>query len=162
MGKIVDLVAGARPNFMKLAPVVRAIRTAGRLVARIVHTGQHYDPAMNEVFFRDLGIPTPEFHLDVGSGSHASQTARILERYEAHLIKNRPDAVVVFGDVNSTIACALAAVKIGIPVAHVEAGLRSFDRTMPEEINRLLTDAISGLTRDSGSSIRCPTEKTSD
>ena len=120
-------------------------RAGGRLVARIVQTGQHYDPAMNEVFFRDLGIPTPEFHLDVGSGSHASQTARILERYEAHLIKNRPDAVVVFGDVNSTIACALAAVKIGIPVAHVEAGLRSFDRTMPEEINRLLTDAIAGL-----------------
>ncbi len=145
MPPLIDLVAGARPNFMKLAPVERAIRAAGRLEPRIIHTGQHYDPAMNEVFFQDLGIPKPSAHLEVGSGSHASQTARILERYEAHLLETRPDAVVVFGDVNSTIACALAAVKLGIPVCHVEAGLRSFDRTMPEEINRILTDAVAGL-----------------
>jgi UDP-N-acetylglucosamine 2-epimerase (non-hydrolysing) len=141
----VDLVAGARPNFMKLAPVVRALSARNRLRIRIVHTGQHYDEAMNEVFFTELGIPAPDVHLEVGSGSHGAQTARILERYEAHLNQNRPDATIVFGDVNSTVACALAAVKLGVPVAHVEAGLRSFDRTMPEEINRLLTDAISGL-----------------
>lgn len=142
---LVDLVAGARPNFMKLAPVVRAIAEAAALRFRIVHTGQHYDEAMTDVFFAELGIPAPDVHLEVGSGSHGAQTARILERYEAHLTANRPDATVVFGDVNSTVACALAAVKLGIPVAHVEAGLRSFDRTMPEEINRLLTDAVCGL-----------------
>jgi len=145
MKPIVDLVAGARPNFMKLAPVVRAVREDARLDARIVHTGQHYDEAMNDVFFAELGIPAPDFHLEVGSGSHGTQTARILERYEAHLLKNRPDATVVFGDVNSTVACALAAVKLGVGVAHVEAGLRSFDRSMPEEINRLLTDAVADL-----------------
>jgi UDP-N-acetylglucosamine 2-epimerase (non-hydrolysing) len=142
---LVDLVAGARPNFMKLAPVVKAIAAAGALRYRIVHTGQHYDEAMTDVFFSELGIPAPEVHLEVGSGSHGAQTARILERYESHLLASRPDATVVFGDVNSTVACALAAVKVGVPVAHVEAGLRSFDRTMPEEINRLLTDAIAGL-----------------
>ena len=141
----VDLVAGARPNFMKLAPVVRALQARGRLPFRIVHTGQHYDAAMNDVFFQDLGIPTPDVHLDVGSGSHGAQTARILERYEARLTADRPSATVVFGDVNSTIACALAAVKLGVPVVHVEAGLRSFDRTMPEEINRILTDAVADL-----------------
>jgi UDP-N-acetylglucosamine 2-epimerase (non-hydrolysing) len=142
---IVDLVAGARPNFMKLAPVVRALSAARRVVPRIVHTGQHYDAGMNQVFFEQLGIPAPEVHLEVGSGSHGAQTARILERYEEHLMGSRPAATVVFGDVNSTVACALAAIKLGVPVAHVEAGLRSFDRTMPEEINRLLTDAISDL-----------------
>ena len=142
---IIDLIAGARPNFMKLAPVERALRAQGLVSPRIVHTGQHYDSGMNDVFFADLGIPRPAVNLEVGSGSHGAQTARILERYEAHLSANRPDAVVVFGDVNSTVACALAAVKLGIPVAHVEAGLRSFDRTMPEEINRLLTDAIADL-----------------
>jgi UDP-N-acetylglucosamine 2-epimerase (non-hydrolysing) len=142
---IVDLVAGARPNFMKLAPVVRAVSEAGLLTPRIVHTGQHYDPSMNAVFFTELGIPEPDVHLEAGSGSHGLQTARILERYEAHVLASRPAATVVFGDVNSTVACALAAVKLGIPVAHVEAGLRSFDRTMPEEINRLVTDAISDL-----------------
>jgi UDP-N-acetylglucosamine 2-epimerase (non-hydrolysing) len=142
---LVDLVAGARPNFMKLAPVVRAITAADALRFRIVHTGQHYDEAMTDVFFAELAIPNPDVHLEVGSGSHGAQTARILERYEAHLIQHRPDATVVFGDVNSTVACALAAVKLEIPVAHVEAGLRSFDRTMPEEINRILTDAVAGL-----------------
>ena len=138
-----DLVAGARPNFMKLAPVVRALRAEARLPFRIVHTGQHYDEAMTGVFFDELRIPAPDVHLEVGSGSHGAQTARILERYEAHLLTARPAATVVFGDVNSTVACALAAVKLGIPVVHIEAGLRSFDRTMPEEINRLLTDAVA-------------------
>lgn len=142
---LVDLVAGARPNFMKLAPVVRALEATGALRFRIVHTGQHYDEAMTGVFFAELGIPAPDVHLEVGSGSHGAQTARILERYEAHLMANPPNATVVFGDVNSTIACALAAAKVGVPVAHVEAGLRSFDRSMPEEINRLLTDAVSDL-----------------
>jgi len=145
MRPVVDLVAGARPNFMKLAPVVRAVTEQGALAFRIVHTGQHYDEAMNQVFFDELDIPAPDVHLEVGSGSHGAQTARILERYEAHLLEDRPDASVVFGDVNSTVACSLAAVKLGVPVAHVEAGLRSFDRSMPEEINRLLTDAVSDL-----------------
>jgi UDP-N-acetylglucosamine 2-epimerase (non-hydrolysing) len=130
---------------MKLAPVVRALATHGANAIRIVHTGQHYDAAMNDVFFEELGIPAPDVHLDVGSGTHGAQTARIIERYETHLLARRPAATVVFGDVNSTVACALAAVKLGIPVAHVEAGLRSFDRSMPEEINRILTDAIADL-----------------
>ncbi|HET9315590.1 MAG TPA: UDP-N-acetylglucosamine 2-epimerase, partial [Vicinamibacteria bacterium] len=145
MKAVLDLVAGARPNFMKLAPVQRAVASLGAQDFRIVHTGQHYDADMNDVFFQELGIPAPDFHLEVGSGSHGAQTARILERYEAHLMANRPSATVVFGDVNSTVACALAAVKLGVPVVHVEAGLRSFDRTMPEEINRLLTDAVAEL-----------------
>lgn len=142
---LLDLVAGARPNFMKLAPVALAITEARELAFRIVNTGQHYDEAMAEVFFRELGIPRPAVNLEVGSGSHGAQTARIVERYEAHLLANRPDATVVFGDVNSTVACALAAAKLHIPVAHVEAGLRSFDRTMPEEINRIVTDALAEL-----------------
>ncbi len=142
---VADLVAGARPNFIKLAPVARALRDSGRLQARIVHTGQHYDPGMSQVFFDELHIPSPDAHLEVGSGLQGAQTARILERYEAHLLASRPDATVVFGDVNSTAACALAAVKLGVPVVHVEAGLRSFDRTMPEEINRVVTDAIADL-----------------
>jgi len=142
---LVDLVAGARPNFMKLAPVLKAIMEQHALAYRIVHTGQHYDEGMNQVFFDELKVPRPDVHLEVGSGSHGAQTARILERYEAHLLERRPAATVVFGDVNSTVACALAAVKLEVPVAHVEAGLRSFDRSMPEEINRLLTDAVSGL-----------------
>jgi len=145
MSPPVDLVAGARPNFMKLAPVVRALREQGRVPFRIVHTGQHYDPAMTDVFFSELEIPAPDVHLEVGSGSHGAQTARILERYESHLLQARPAATVVFGDVNSTVACALAAVKLGVPVVHVEAGLRSGDRSMPEEINRLLTDAVAEL-----------------
>ena len=143
--RTIDLVAGARPNFMKLGPVVRAITAHGGIPYRIVHTGQHYDPSMTDVFFQELGIPSPHVFLEVGSGSHGAQTARIIERYEAHVLATRPAATVVFGDVNSTIACALAAVKVGVPVTHVEAGLRSFDRTMPEEINRVLTDAISEL-----------------
>jgi len=145
MTPILDLVAGARPNFMKLAPVVRGLVTEDRVGFRIVHTGQHYDPSMTDVFFEELGIPAPDVHLDVGSGSHGVQTARIIERYEMQLMDRRPAGTVVFGDVNSTVACALAAVKLGVPVAHVEAGLRSFDRTMPEEINRLLTDAMADL-----------------
>ena len=142
---VIHLVAGARPNFVKLAPVHRALRelVGGRL--RVVHTGQHYDDAMSEVFFSQLGIPAPDVNLDVGSGSHGAQTARILERYERLLHEERPAAVVVFGDVNSTVACALAGVKLGVPIVHVEAGLRSFDRSMPEEINRVLTDAIAEL-----------------
>ena len=124
---MLDLTAGAGPNFMKLAPLVRALAADGGLPFRIVHTGQHYDPAMTDVFFEELGIPAPDVHLDVGSGSHGAQTARILERYEAHLLERSASATVVFGDVNSTVACALAAVKLRIPVVHVEAGLRSFD-----------------------------------
>jgi UDP-N-acetylglucosamine 2-epimerase (non-hydrolysing) len=145
MRPLVDLVAGARPNFMKLAPVARAMAAAGRLQARIVHTGQHYDEGMSGVFFAELGIAAPDVFLEVGSGPHGAQTARVLERYEAHLRAAPAAATVVFGDVNSTLACALAAVKLGRPVVHVEAGLRSFDRTMPEEINRLVTDAVSDL-----------------
>lgn len=143
--RLVDLIAGARPNFMKLAPVERALRDRANLSCRIVHTGQHYDAGMSDVFFEDLRIPKPDVHLEVGSGSHGEQTARILERYERLARESRPASTVVFGDVNSTIACALAAVKLGVPVIHVEAGLRSFDRSMPEEINRVLTDAISSL-----------------
>ena len=142
---VLDLIAGARPNFVKLAPVVRALRRIRGLRFRVVHTGQHYDPALSDVFFEQLEIPAPDVHLGAGSGTHGAQTARILESYEAHLLKNRPSATVVFGDVNSTVACALAAVKLNVPVVHVEAGLRSFDRTMPEEINRILTDAIADL-----------------
>jgi UDP-N-acetylglucosamine 2-epimerase (non-hydrolysing) len=145
MKPVLDLVAGARPNFMKLAPVVRGLRSEESVAFRIVHTGQHYDESMTDVFFEELGIPAPDVHLEVGSGTHATQTARFLERYERHLLETRPAGTVVFGDVNSTVACSLAAVKLGVPVAHVEAGLRSFDRTMPEEINRLLTDAVSDL-----------------
>jgi len=136
-------VAGARPNFMKIAPLMRELRAREAFETTLVHTGQHYDAAMSESFFRDLGIPEPDLDLGVGSGPHGRQTARVLEAMEALLLERRPDAVVVVGDVNSTLAAALAAAKLGIPVAHVEAGLRSFDRSMPEELNRLLTDAIS-------------------
>jgi UDP-N-acetylglucosamine 2-epimerase (non-hydrolysing) len=133
---------------MKVAPVLRAMSaSAGPLRARLVHTGQHYDEGMSAVFFRDLGIGEPDVHLGVGSGTHGQQTARILAAYEEHLLaaSARPAAVVVVGDVNSTMACTLAAVKLGIPVAHVEAGLRSFDRSMPEEVNRVVTDALADL-----------------
>jgi UDP-N-acetylglucosamine 2-epimerase (non-hydrolysing) len=134
---------GARPNFMKIAPILRALRPKSLFEPRLVHTGQHYDERMSRLFFEELGIPKPDLDLGVGSGSHASQTARILERLEPVLLDWAPDLVLVVGDVNSTLACSLAAVKLGIPVGHVEAGLRSFDRSMPEEINRVLTDAIA-------------------
>ena len=133
---------------MKVAPVLRAMSaSAGPLCARLVHTGQHYDEGMSGVFFRDLGIPEPDVYLGVGSGTHGQQTARIRAASEEHLLaaSPRPVAVVVVGDVNSTMACTLAAVKLGIPVVHVEAGLRSFDRTMPEEVNRVVTDALGDL-----------------
>ena len=137
-------VVGARPNFPKLAPVHRAARAIG-LEQVIVHTGQHYDEAMSSGFFRDLGIPEPDVNLEVGSGSHAEQTARIIERFEPVLIAHRPDWLVVYGDVNSTMATTIVAAKLGIRVAHVEAGLRSNDRSMPEEINRLVTDRLADL-----------------
>ena len=137
------LVAGARPNFMKVAPIMEAARAADAITATLVHTGQHYDEHMSAQFFRDLGMPQPDLHLEVGSASHAVQTAKIMIAFDKALDDHRPDLVLVVGDVNSTVACALVAVKRGIPVAHVEAGLRSGDRTMPEEINRLLTDQIS-------------------
>ncbi len=137
-------VVGARPNFMKIAPVMRAFaRPECPLNASLLHTGQHYDEAMKHSFFQQLGIPEPDIDLEVGSGSHAVQTAEIMQRFEPVLDERHPAAVLVVGDVNSTIACALVAVKKGIPVVHVEAGLRSGDRSMPEEINRVLTDQIS-------------------
>ena len=138
-------VAGARPNFVKMASLMAAFRATDAIEPLLVHTGQHYDEAMSMIFFRDLGIPHPDVNLDVGSGSHAVQTARIMMKFERVVIEQRPDAVLVVGDVNSTIACGLTAVKLGVPLVHVEAGLRSGDRAMPEEINRLLTDAISDL-----------------
>ncbi len=138
-------VCGARPNFMKIAPLMRAYREYPGIQPLLVHTGQHYDARMSHLFFDELEIPRPDLNLDVGSGTHARQTALVLERFEPVLDEHRPDAVLVVGDVNSTLACALVAVKKGVPVYHVEAGLRSFDRSMPEEINRVLTDAISDL-----------------
>lgn len=141
------LVAGARPNFMKVAPVLAAMRGRRVFRAALVHTGQHYDEQMSGVFFSQLGLPEPDAHLGAGGGTHGQQTGRILELFEKYLLAQteRPAGVVVVGDVNSTVACALAAAKLAIPVAHLEAGLRSYDRTMPEEINRLATDAISDL-----------------
>jgi UDP-N-acetylglucosamine 2-epimerase (non-hydrolysing) len=143
MGPVL-LVAGARPNFVKVAPVVRELDRRG-VPNTIVHTGQHYDASMSDVFFDELGIRAPEHHLDVGSASHAVQTARIMEAFEPVVERGRPAWVVVFGDVNSTVACALVAAKLGVRVAHVEAGLRSRDWSMPEEINRLVTDRLSHL-----------------
>ncbi|MEI6673573.1 MAG: UDP-N-acetylglucosamine 2-epimerase (non-hydrolyzing) [Verrucomicrobiota bacterium] len=143
--KLIHLIAGARPNFMKIAPLVRAIQAHGGFYFRIVHTGQHYDRSMSAVFFEELGIPQPDHHLGCGGGSHAQQTAKIMVAYENLCNDERPDVVVVVGDVNSTLACSIVAKKFHIPVAHVEAGLRSGDRTMPEEINRLVTDAIADL-----------------
>lgn len=144
-------VVGARPNFMKMAALLNAVDTHNRqkkepkISSLLVHTGQHYDEKMSDIFFRMLQIPSPDINLEVGSGSHAVQTAEIMKKFEPVLLEHRPDLVIVVGDVNSTIACALVAAKLGIKIAHVEAGLRSFDRTMPEEINRVLTDAISDL-----------------
>src|SRR5579863_5915884 len=136
-------IVGARPNFMKIAPLMWELRKRPEVSAYLVHTGQHYDEKMSDLFFRELSIPKPDVDLGVGSGSHATQTAEVMKRIEPVILNERPAAMVVVGDVNSTIACALTAVKLGVPVAHVEAGLRSFDRSMPEEINRVLTDAIS-------------------
>jgi UDP-N-acetylglucosamine 2-epimerase (non-hydrolysing) len=142
------LVVGARPNFMKIAPLIRAVKAyndsnGAGILPFLVHTGQHYDFNMSDAFFRDLDLPQPDLHLGVGSGNHGEQTGKVLIAFEKVLLEQKPDLVIVVGDVNSTLACALAAVKLHIPVAHVESGLRSFDRKMPEEINRLLTDAIS-------------------
>jgi UDP-N-acetylglucosamine 2-epimerase (non-hydrolysing) len=137
-------VVGARPNFVKAAPVLRAMRKEG-LRQTLVHTGQHYDRNMSDVFFAQLEIPEPDFNLEVGSGSHASQKAEIMRRFEPLILDRKPDVVLVYGDVNSTVAAALVCSKLLIPVGHVEAGLRSFDRTMPEEINRIVTDRLSDL-----------------
>jgi UDP-N-acetylglucosamine 2-epimerase (non-hydrolysing) len=139
-------VVGARPNYMKMAPLLRAFRREERLPqAVLVHTGQHYDFALNDRLFADLGLPPPDINLEVGSGSHAVQTAEVMKRFEPVLLRYQPCCVIVVGDVNSTLACTLVAAKLGVAVVHVEAGLRSFDRSMPEEINRLVTDQIADL-----------------
>ncbi|MFA5553193.1 MAG: UDP-N-acetylglucosamine 2-epimerase (non-hydrolyzing) [Phycisphaerae bacterium] len=138
-------VCGARPNFMKIAPIMHAFAEHGGFETLLVHTGQHYDAKMSHLFFEELNIPQPDINLEVGSASHAVQTAEIMKRFEPVAVDFKPDYVLVVGDVNSTIACGLVAVKLGIKLIHVEAGLRSFDRTMPEEINRVLTDSISDL-----------------
>ena len=154
-------VVGARPNFPKLAPVYRAAAVIGAEQI-IVHTGQHYDDQLSGAFFRDLGIPAPDINLLVGSETHAVQTARIMERFEPLLLAHRPDWVLVYGDVNSTMAAALVAAKLGIRLAHVEAGLRSYDRTMPEEINRMVTDRLADLlltpSRDADETLRAEGE----
>ncbi|MBK9313208.1 MAG: UDP-N-acetylglucosamine 2-epimerase (non-hydrolyzing) [Acidobacteria bacterium] len=145
MIKVLNVV-GARPNFMKMAPIIRAMTRRETEVSQLlVHTGQHYDDSMSASFFRDLEISEPDIHLDIRSASHAEQTARIMLSFERVLVDERPDWVVVVGDVNSTLACALVAAKLDVQIAHVEAGLRSFDRSMPEEINRVLTDRLSDL-----------------
>jgi UDP-N-acetylglucosamine 2-epimerase (non-hydrolysing) len=145
MLKVINVV-GARPNFMKVAPIVAAMKRRKReFTPLVVHTGQHYDAAMSDTFFRDLDLPQPDVYLGVGSGSHAAQTAAVMERFEPVVLQQKPDWVLVVGDVNSTLACALVCAKLDVKVAHVEAGLRSRDRTMPEEINRLLTDQIADL-----------------
>lgn len=145
--KLIDIIAGARPNFMKIAPIIKAIDSrrldGGALRYRLVHTGQHYDEKMSGTFFRQLGIPDPTVNLEVGSGTQAQQTAAIMIRYESLLLEQSPDLCLVVGDVTSTMACSIAAKKLNIPVAHVEAGIRSGDMTMPEEINRMVTDAIA-------------------
>ena len=141
----IHLIAAARPNFMKIAPLYHALRNIEWAVPVIVHTGQHYDINMSDAFFQDLDLPEPHIHLGVGSGTHAEQTGRVMIEYEKVLMQHHPDLVVVVGDVNSTVAATLAAVKLGIKTAHLEAGLRSFDRTMPEEINRIVTDSIADV-----------------
>src|SRR5580698_11032822 len=138
-------VVGARPNFMKAAPVLRALAAQPGVQQTLVHTGQHYDRIMSDVFFQELEMPQPDCNLEVGSGSHAQQTAAILSAFEPVVIERKPDLVLVYGDVNSTVAAALVCSKLRVPVGHVEAGLRSRDRTMPEEINRLVTDQIADL-----------------
>ncbi|MEV0274241.1 UDP-N-acetylglucosamine 2-epimerase (non-hydrolyzing) [Hamadaea sp. NPDC050747] len=144
MGALVQHITGARPNFPKAAPVIRALTELG-VEQRLVHTGQHYDEKMSDVFFRQLGLPRPDVDLGVGSGTHARQTAAIMTGLEDLVMAERPALLIVYGDVNSTVAAALVAAKLGIPLAHVEAGLRSFDMTMPEEVNRLVTDRLSDL-----------------
>jgi UDP-N-acetylglucosamine 2-epimerase (non-hydrolysing) len=136
-------VVGARPNFMKIAPILEAMEKHPNLEPLLVHTGQHYDYEMSQIFFQELDIPKPDVYLDVGSGSHAVQTGKIMTSFEETVIQHKPDLILVVGDVNSTMACTIVGAKLCIPVAHVEAGIRSFDRTMPEEINRVLTDSIS-------------------
>jgi len=150
---MIYLVAGARPNFMKIAPIVWEFRERAFEDFRVIHTGQHYDYEMSQAFFMDLDLAEPDYFLDAGSGTHAAQTARVMTAFEEICLDRRPDIVVVVGDVNSTLAASLTAVKLHIPVAHIEAGLRSFDKTMPEEVNRLLTDHISDIlfvTEESG------------
>lgn len=158
MSKIL-LIVGARPNFMKMAPLYFALTQTENLKPAIVHTGQHYDYAMSQAFFEDLELPEPDHYLEVGSGTHAEQTGKVMVEFEKVLANDSPDLVVVFGDVNSTVACSLTAKKMLVPVAHVEAGLRSFDETMPEEINRRVTDAISDLlftpSADGDENLRC-------
>ena len=134
---------GARPNLMKVAPVLSALRQYPKIRQTLIHTGQHYDTNMSDVFFRQLGLPPPDVNLSVGSGSHAQQTAEIMSRFEPFVLEQKPDLVLVYGDVNSTVAGALVCSKLQVPIGHVEAGLRSFDRTMPEEINRLVTDQLA-------------------
>ncbi len=149
----VVIIAGARPNFMKVAPIIKCIRTraadpsrnGSRVSYRLVHTGQHYDEKMSDIFFTELGIPAPDINLEVGSGSHAVQTANVMTKFEPVCGQEKPDWVVVVGDVNSTMACTLVCSKLGIKVAHVEAGLRSYDRNMPEEVNRIVTDSLADL-----------------
>jgi len=143
--KIIHLIAAARPNFMKIAPLYHALKMESWVDPVIIHTGQHYDLNMSDSFFRDLRLPEPHLHLEVGSGTHAEQTGRVMIGYEKVVVELRPDLVVVVGDVNSTMAVTLAAVKLGIKVAHLEAGLRSLDRTMPEEINRIVTDSLADI-----------------
>jgi UDP-N-acetylglucosamine 2-epimerase (non-hydrolysing) len=143
--KEIHLVAAARPNFMKIAPLYHALKAESWCEPSIVHTGQHYDPNMSDAFFRDLQLPAPHFHLEVGSGSHAEQTGGVMIAYERVAMREKPDWIVVVGDVNSTAACAMVGAKLWIPVVHLEAGLRSRDRRMPEEINRLVTDAIADV-----------------
>lgn len=138
-------VVGARPNFMKVAPVLSALKARKNVAQTLVHTGQHYDVNMSDVFFEQLALPAPDFNLAVGSGTHATQTAEIMTRLESVVVEQRPDLVLVYGDVNSTVAAALVCAKLGIRLGHVEAGLRSFDRTMPEEINRLVTDQLADV-----------------
>jgi UDP-N-acetylglucosamine 2-epimerase (non-hydrolysing) len=143
--RLIHLIAAARPNFMKIAPLYHALASESWCRAVVVHTGQHYDQNMSGSFFDDLHLPTPDYHLEVGSGTHAVQTGRVMIEYERVCLQERPHWIVVVGDVNSTVACALVGTKLGIPVVHLEAGLRSRDRTMPEEINRLVTDAIADV-----------------
>ena len=144
MLKIINIV-GARPNFMKIAPIMNAYKKYLEIQPLLIHTGQHYDEKMSDLFFRQLEIPEPDVNLEVGSASHAVMTAEIMKRFEPIVLEHKPDAVLVVGDVNSTIACGLVAVKLGVKLIHVEAGLRSFDANMPEEINRILTDRISDI-----------------